>query len=409
MARRLRAGLVNAAVVVASLAVSYLVIQFVFFRFLLADLPPNLRPYLSDRARIFAQTSSAHAVPQDYVALLGDSYAEGVGDWMLAAGGERRRPFGSADVIHALSGRDVASFGRAGAGSAEAMVLRVTRILGGGACYAFPPVETPKRFIVYFYEGNDLDDNNALIERDIQARGPSLAAATDAFLARDYGVESHWQCYDHLREMVVRMGSFVIRQHLRRESFVDLPASRNRVLIAGMPTAAPELQLPSMALGDQEVTDGITVFDRSLAWLRRNYPAAPATVIYIPSPGATYRHASAEVAGRDIYEPELSRKSGRAVLVDGRTFPVSGIYARSQCICEGIRSAARNNGAGFVDTRPALRAAGARASVHGPRDWKHVNETGYRLIGALVAKHLDDRPADTCDDRWPDMSADKAK
>src|SRR5438105_720244 len=148
MWRRLEAGLINAAIVAASLAITYLVIQLVLFRFLLADLPPNLRPYLSDRARIFAQTSSAHEVPQDYIAVLGDSYAEGVGDWMLAAGGERRRPFGSADVVHALSGRDVASFGRAGAGSAEAMVLRVTRILGGGACYAFPSVEPPQRFVV---------------------------------------------------------------------------------------------------------------------------------------------------------------------------------------------------------------------------------------------------------------------
>jgi hypothetical protein len=36
-----------------------------------------------------------------------------------------------------------------------------------------------------------------------------------------------------------------------------------------------------------------------------------------------------------------------------------------------------------------------------PHDWKHPNETGYRLLGALVAEHLDDRPADPCDDRWP--------
>jgi hypothetical protein len=48
-----------------------------------------------------------------------------------------------------------------------------------------------------------------------------------------------------------------------------------------------------------------------------------------------------------------------------------------------------------------LRAAGARAAVHGPRDWNHLNETGYRLLGALVVKHLEDRPADACDDAWP--------
>jgi hypothetical protein len=402
MSPRLKAGLINAGVAAASLAVTYLVIQFLFFRFLLPDLPPNLRPYLSDRARVFAQTSAAHEIPQDYIALLGDSYGEGVGDWMLAAGGEKKRPFGSADVIHAQTGRDIVSFARAGASSADAMVLRVAHALRGGDCYAFPSVEAPRRFVVYFYEGNDLDDNNSLIESAALPRGPGLAAATDAFFDHDYGAESRWQCYSHLAEMVERMARFVIRQKLRRPFFIDLPESQNRILVAGTSTAVPELQVPSMALSESAIEDGLTMFDRALAWLRRNYPAAPATVVYIPSPAAIYRHAVPEVVGRDIYDLGAARKLGRAVLLDGRTFPVSQVYAHSQRICEGIRAASLKNGAGFVDTRPALRAGGARQTVHGPRDWRHVNETGYRIIGGLVAKHIDDRPAVACDDRWPE-------
>jgi hypothetical protein len=104
MPRRLKAILVNLIVAGLSVAITYLVIQFIFFRFFLTDVPPNLRPYLSDRARIFAQTSTVHESPHDYVALLGDSYAEGVGDWMLTAGGEKKNPFSSADVIHAQTG-----------------------------------------------------------------------------------------------------------------------------------------------------------------------------------------------------------------------------------------------------------------------------------------------------------------
>jgi hypothetical protein len=273
--------------------------------------------------------------------------------------------------------------------------------LRGGDCYAFPSVEEPKRFLVYFYEGNDLDDNNTLIEGAALPRGPGLAAAIDDFFDHDYGIESRWQCYDHLAEMVSRMARFVIRQHFRPKFFIDLPESQNRILVAGTPTATPELQVPSMALDDGAMADGITVFDRSLAWLRRHYPAAPATVVYIPAPAAIYRHAVPEVVGRDIYDLDEARRLGRAVLRDGRAYPVPQVYAHSQRICEGIRAASLNNGAGFVDTRPELRAAGARQAVHGPRDWRHVNEAGYRIIGGLVAKHIDDRPTDACDDRWP--------
>ena len=399
---RLKAGLVNAAVVVVSLAVAYLAIELVFFRFLLPDMPLNLQPHLSDRANFFLQNSKAHELPQSYIALLGDSYAQGLGDWLLAVGGEGNKPHHSADVIHDLAGRDVASFGRAGSGSAEAMVLHVTRVLDAGTCFAFPSIEEPKQFVAYFYEGNDIDDNNELIERAIHTRGPGLATAVDTFLDRDFGVASPWECYGHLGEMIVGMGRFLIRQRIRRVRVIDLPADKNRVVIAGTPTGSPRLQLPSMTLDEPEIADGITVYDRSLAWLRRKYPNVPTTVIYIPSPATTYRQANPEVVGADVYAPRTSRRAGRAVVVDGREFPSSAIYVRSQRICEGIRAATLRNGAGFVDARPTLRAAGSRQQVHGPHDWKHVNETGYRLIGALVARHLDDRPADACDDSWPE-------
>ena len=55
----------------------------------------------------------------------------------------------------------------------------------------------------------------------------------------------------------------------------------------------------------------------------------------------------------------------------------------------------------FIDLRPAFRQAGARQAVHGPTDWNHPNEAGYRLLGAIVAKHLHDHPTDACDDSWP--------
>jgi hypothetical protein len=38
--------------------------------------------------------------------------------------------------------------------------------------------------------------------------------------------------------------------------------------------------------------------------------------------------------------------------------------------------------------------------VHGPRDWNHPNELGYRTLGTLVAQKIDQREPDVCDDRW---------
>ena len=114
--------LANTALVLVSLAVSYLAASFFLFRVALPHLSLNLRPHFPDLAEIFAQTSKAGSVPRDWIALLGDSYAEGQGDGLLNAGGDRAKALHSAHALQRLTGRDVVSLGTGGAGSAQAMV-----------------------------------------------------------------------------------------------------------------------------------------------------------------------------------------------------------------------------------------------------------------------------------------------
>src|SRR3954451_20719015 len=87
----LKAALGNALLLIVSVGVTYLVTSFVIFRFLLPHLSLNLHPHFPDIAELFSQTSKAGTEPRDYIALLGDSYAEGQGDGLLAAGGDRAR------------------------------------------------------------------------------------------------------------------------------------------------------------------------------------------------------------------------------------------------------------------------------------------------------------------------------
>jgi len=54
----------------------------------------------------------------------------------------------------------------------------------------------------------------------------------------------------------------------------------------------------------------------------------------------------------------------------------------------------------FIDTRAAWRKAGAHVPLHGPRDWGHPNEAGYRLLGNLLAARMDEPAQDVCDDGW---------
>jgi len=170
----------NAALVVASLLISYAVLELAFFRLVLPHLPFSARVYLPDRADFFLQISKTGYVPRNYIALVGDSYAQGMGDWLLSQGGKGSQPFHSADIIHQRLGQDVVSLGRAAAGSAEAMVLRITRIFGDDYCYLFPQIGEPKRFLIYFYEGNDVDDNYKLLQHRIRPSGSDLRKSIDS-------------------------------------------------------------------------------------------------------------------------------------------------------------------------------------------------------------------------------------
>ena len=80
MIARFKTHLANTALVAVSLLLTYFVAEFVFFRVLLPSMPLQLRPHLPDVADVLVQNSKSSFVPHDYISLLGDSHAEGIGD-----------------------------------------------------------------------------------------------------------------------------------------------------------------------------------------------------------------------------------------------------------------------------------------------------------------------------------------
>ena len=129
-------------------------------------LPISFVKYLPTDVRILAQRSKDELVPEMYIALLGDSYAAGWGDWylsMLESNPFDNPRFHSAHVIHDIAGIDVLSFAQPGFGSFDALAyypIRYVRMLQKRG-YDLP---APRKIIVYFYEGNDFKDNATFLE-----------------------------------------------------------------------------------------------------------------------------------------------------------------------------------------------------------------------------------------------------
>jgi hypothetical protein len=182
-ASKLRTILVNWSIALASTIISYFIIEAFFFRVFFPMADASVRPHLPETPGVLAQSTKASFVPRAYVAILGDSMAEGLGDALLAAGQNEGRAFHAAHVIRELTGKDVVSFGRGGSSSAEGLVRQPARILAGSRCLIFPTIQEPSRIIAYFYEGNDVQDNLAFAAKVAQKLGRSDDQAVDQFLA----------------------------------------------------------------------------------------------------------------------------------------------------------------------------------------------------------------------------------
>ena len=87
----------------------------------------SLRVQLPAPLFILGQSSWDGLRPSDYVLVLGDSYAQGNGDWLAEVDRSGNPPFHSTHLIHERTGRDVVSFGHSGAGSVAAMAYLVEK------------------------------------------------------------------------------------------------------------------------------------------------------------------------------------------------------------------------------------------------------------------------------------------
>ena len=405
---------------VGSVLLTYLACEAAFSGLGLRYLPLRLQEHLPEEIRIFAQSSKASVVPRHLVLLLGDSYAQGKGDWLHEVDPGRNSPFASANVINTLSGKDVVSLGVGGAGSAEAMVAFPKKAYHYSDRAWFLRLPTPELAVVYFYEGNDLRNNVSFLKRHVAEGGldslnhanaverldRAIAAYPSKFLPdNEPNWQRHFPFYFFMKKLALMRLDFETNhqkhaKHLKQktkhqkgtkrqkspkqqrpdagdEAFTDKSQQLAPTLVdvAGHPQELPGgLQSPGMDIDSADWDLAVLVFERSLAYLRALLPETPVIVVYIPSPLSSYRLISPGVSFQD-------RKTGFS--------HKEKIPQNSDRMCQLIRAATISQGAGFLDLRPAIRAGTAHDVLHGPRDFKHFNRKGYEILGKAVAERLD--------------------
>jgi len=379
-----------------------------FFHFL----PPVANPLLSDGVPILIQPTKQSLVPEHYIALAGDSYAMGLGDDFYHQAGKARAHYGSAPLIHKLSGKDVVSFGTAGNGSIAGMVSNPLATLAYWNAGWRVSVDDPEILLVYFYEGNDLNDNVEYLQHaSKKRRNFDYAQLNNSAYFQDYIQDvalTQDALYQQARNLrwydQLYLGKFVVRASMalltqvpnlfNTEVKQDNTSSRsplnppgrfewtepgtlNRAEVNGKEIQLPDmLQGPSMDLTNDEKNIALVSFRESLRFLRQHLPHTKIVIVYLPSVISSYDIRSTQVS--------VQSHARRQQFV----FTSSAVAQQSNWMAEQIQHISAAEKIAFVDSRPTIHKVSKTRLLHGPLDWNHFNQEGYQALTEALAPTL---------------------
>ena len=371
-------------------------------------LPLGERTYLPAPLFILSQTSKSSLVPQDYILLLGDSYAVGGGDWMLQGLEEGGNPpYQATHVLHEKTGRDVINFGRAGADNVNATAYLVSKRF---AQLRRNLLSDPKDVIVYFYEGNDLNDNlrRARQHFGLDERSPDSFSEEELDELIAERAQAGW-----LRGLPGMLyAPYIAQKFFQRRVSASAPhggdgtirdaGSVNEILESGEAVTPFSVggtqklfttwaQGPALELTEEELAFSLSMLDGSLRWVKQRFQGASVTLVYIPSPLSSYR-----LLGLDVFAQSYESRGDREDVLDGRMslnargygFNVLDVRTRSDAIRERVQGMAAKRGIDFIDATSALRDAASSELIHGPIDGNHLNRRGYEVLGELLVSRF---------------------
>ena len=417
------------AIIFASIVINYLIIEYFIWRPLLPYVPVSLHSELG-RLKALAQSSKDSYIPEDYILIIGDSYAEGLGDWLMQTIGDTKPKHHTAHVIHEQSGRDVLSFGFRGGYPGHSYSFETTRNFHGITQYAAIGLKHPKDVVVYFNELNDINDE--LISAKIWLHpSKDLSLLADRRKVREIifqrgadgqaSIEKRWHVLRnaHMFDTFTKLVKLIYRNVVRGldplraslSGFVDTgeykqnwsryETSNLRINWKSGTLKYPENSVEPFAFHSaDEIRHGMYVFKGALEYLRSYFPNANLWVAYIPTPVGVYTLQNKSISLRDRIRYPLREETGPPT-----PFTTEHLAAQSQRICDAVAQTTLAVGARFIDTRTLLRERAHHIGyLHGPNDPAHLNKAGYTALAESIMAGITSGGSKMCDNLEPKTS-----
>lgn len=363
--------LANTLLVLFSVLLGYALLE-AALRISLQHLPRQFFNNQCKEFRILGQSSKQGLLPTPgYIAVLGDSYAAGQGDWFIQNRYSPDSRHQATHLLHQGTGRDVLALARPGGGSYDVFAVFAPNSIRYLRRSGFD-LPDPEHVVLYFYEGNDVSDNLGFLQRHFTPtyHDPALLADDGVFqtFARDMeqrhaqGTLRRFEDHFLAANAIVRFFEG-LAYSLGKQRQAPPPGTRFRARIGGEEVFLPdEIEADLSRYGERDLDLAVLLFSRALQQLDAFWPESRKYVAYIPCPRTMY-----DIAGDDAARQ-------RAI---------------GQKLEEMVSAAARNNGFRMADTARDLRRAAAEAMQHGPKDVNHLNRAGYTTLARSIAAAID--------------------
>jgi hypothetical protein len=379
----------NILLLIVSLLVTYLVVEFLVFSHFIRYLPLNRHLFLPESVQLLAQSSKKGLIPQkDYIALFGDSYALGYGDWLFKIDPNKNTSFHSAHVLQELTGKDVVSFGKSNRGSLGGIAIQPIKKYEYINNLLLYNLTEPHTALIYFYEGNDFNDNLKRIKRKYTGKyDPGMIYEEDYFRKFIDETVTRRTSFNFFKNFIFgrfifgiignNISSLFFQQEEKKDSQDDpLPdptIETNKIKGSEIVNLPPFLQGPALGFDSDQMKLSLYVLEQSLNYIKNYFKETQFFVVYIPSVLSSYTITSQYVS---------ESKSGN------RVFPTEDMYKNSSYIAARVQELSEKNGMCFIDIRDNFRNATKNEIIHGPKDWEHLNMKGYQLLARSVFEGL---------------------
>lgn len=359
----------NALLVCASIAIGYVISNTAFLllirsanqskafpRQILSQLPAPSRWGYPD---LGTTGSSAD------IALIGDSYVEGSSDDYV----NNIYDYSFAHYLYNNSRQPFANFGTSGSHLIKQIELYEASLNG-----EFWPLtdgrkdsSRPSKVLLFFYEGNDLDDY--FNEKNSGGNAQQLKALKS--LRRFQPLRLF------LKSLLVNLNPGNPKPASKSDSSAKQETRSNNFCMPGYCRTNYQMQSASPNLSPKELDEASKATAAAVIRFAKKNPTKKTCLVYIPSPGT-------------IYSPNTIRfeQARHGKLHRDGTIMRADNLRNSLQIRGQLQAQLKENNIPFVDATPQLTEAAKLNYLHGEGDQKHFNSSGNSTLAKIIQQNF---------------------